>query len=70
MRESITVQEANEIKKLLNENGGKMGVSTVCRKIKSIRGKSYTSWSNFGLKIYSYQRYGRTCFAVRKGEEK
>ena len=65
MRESITVQEANEIKKLLNDNGGKMGVSTVCRKIKSIRGKSYTSWNNFGLKIYSYQRYGRTCFAVR-----
>ena len=65
MRESITVQEANEIKKLLNENGGKMGVSTVCRKIKSIRGKSYSSWSQFGLKIYSYQRYGRTWFAVR-----
>ena len=65
MRESITTQEANEIKKLLNENGGKMGVSTVCRKIKSIRGKSYSSWSNFGLKIYSYQRYSRTCFAVR-----
>ena len=64
MRESITNQEANEIKKLLNENGGKMGVSTVCRKIKSIRGKSYSSWSQFGLKIYSYQRYGRTCFAV------
>ena len=70
MRESITISEANEIKKLLSENGGKMGVSTVCRKIKSIRGKSYTSWSQFGLKIYSYQRYGRTCFAVRKGEEK
>ena len=65
MRESITIQEANEIKKLLNDNGGRMGVSTVCRKIKSIRGKSYSSWSNFGLKIYSYQRYGRTCFAVR-----
>ena len=65
MRESITAQEANEIKKLLRENGGRMGVSTVCRKIKSIRGKSYTSWGNFGLKIYSYQRYGRTCFAVR-----
>ena len=65
MRESITAQEANEIKKLLSENSGRMGVSTVCRKIKSIRGKSYTSWSNFGLKIYSYQRYGRTCFAVR-----
>lgn len=65
MRESITAQEANEIKKLLSDNGGRMGVSTVCRKIKSIRGKSYTSWSNFGLKIYSYQRYGRTCFAVR-----
>ena len=65
MRESITAQEANEIKKLLNENNGRMGVSTVCRKIKTIRGKSYTSWSNFGLKIYSYQRYGRTCFAVR-----
>ena len=70
MRESITAKEANEIKNLLNENGGRMGVSTVCRKIKSIRGKSYTSWSNFGLKIYSYQRYGRTCFAVRKGEKK
>ena len=65
MRESITVQEANEIKKLLSDNGGRMGVSTVCRKIKSIRGKSYSSWSNFGLKIYSYQRYGKTCFAVR-----
>ena len=65
MRESITIKEADEIKKLLSENGGKMGVSTVCRKIKSIRGNSYTSWSNFGLKIYSYQRYGRTCFAVR-----
>ena len=65
MRESITIQEANEIKKLLSENGGKMGVSTVCRKIKSIRGKSYSSWSQFGLKIYSYHRYGRTCFAVR-----
>ena len=65
MRESITIKEADEIKKLLSENGGRMGVSTVCRKIKSIRGKSYTSWSNFGLKIYSYQRYGRTCFAVR-----
>lgn len=25
MRESITVQEANEIKKLLGENGGKNG---------------------------------------------
>ena len=70
MRESITFKEADEIKKLLSENGGKMGVSTVCRKIKSIRGKSYSSWSNFGLKIYSYQRYGRTCFAVRKGEER
>ena len=70
MRESITVEEANEIKKLLNENGGKMGVSTVCRKIKSIKGKSYRSWSQLGLKIYSYQRYGRTCFAVRKGEER
>ena len=68
MRESITIEESNEIKKLLNENGGRMGVSTVCRKIKSIRGKSYSSWSQFGLKIYSYQRYGRTCFAVRKGE--
>lgn len=68
MRESITIKEADEIKKLLSENGGRMGVSTVCRKIKSIRGKSYSSWSNFGLKIYSYQRYGRTCFAVRKGE--
>ena len=45
MRESITISEANEIKKLLNENGGKMGVSTVCKKIKSIRGKSYSSWS-------------------------
>ena len=65
MRESITIKEADEIKKLLSENGGKMGVSTVCRKIKSIRGKSYCSWSQFGLKIYSYQRYGRTCFAVR-----
>ena len=65
MRESITIEEAKEIKKLLSENGGRMGVSTVCRKIESIRGKSYTSWSNFGLKIYSYQRYGRTCFAVR-----
>lgn len=65
MRESITIQESNEIKKLLSENGGRMGVSTVCRKIKSIRGKSYSSWSQFGLKIYSYQRYGRTCFAVR-----
>ena len=65
MRESITIKEADEIKKLLSENGGRMGVSTVCRKIKSISGKSYTSWSNFGLKIYSYQRYGRTCFAVR-----
>lgn len=70
MRESITIQESNEIKKLLSENGGRMGVSTVCRKIKSIRGKSYSSWSQFGLKIYSYQRYGRTCFAVRKGEGK
>lgn len=70
MRESITIREANEIKKLLSENGGRMGVSTVCRKIKSIRGKSYSSWSQFGLKIYSYQRYGRTCFAVRKGEGK
>lgn len=70
MRESITIKEANEIKKLLSENGGRMGVSTVCRKIKSIRGKSYSSWSQFGLKIYSYQRYGRTCFAVRKGEGK
>ena len=70
MRESITIQEANEIKKLLSENGGRMGVSTVCRKIKSIRGKSYSSWSQFGLKIYSYQRYGRTCFAVRKGQGK
>ena len=70
MRESITIQEASEIKKLLSENGGRMGVSTVCRKIKSIRGKSYSSWSQFGLKIYSYQRYGRTCFAVRKGEGK
>ena len=68
MRETITIEEANEIKKLLSENGGRMGVSTVCRKIKSIRGKSYSSWSQFGLKIYSYQRYGRTCFAVRKGE--
>ena len=65
MRESITIKEADEIKKLLSENGGRMGVSTVCRKIKSIRGKSYTSWSQFGLKIYSYQRYDRTCFAVR-----
>lgn len=65
MRESITIQESNEIKKLLSENGGRMGVSTVCRKIKSIRGKSYSSWSQFGLKIYSYQRYGKTCFAVR-----
>ena len=65
MRESITTQEANEIKKLLSDNGGRMGVSTVCRKIKSIRGKSYSSWGQFGLKIYSYQRYGRTCFAVR-----
>ena len=70
MRESITIKEANEIKKLLSENGGRMCVSTVCRKIKSIRGKSYSSWSQFGLKIYSYQRYGRTCFAVRKGEGK
>ena len=70
MRESITIQESNEIKKLLSENGGRMGVSTVCRKIKSIRGKSYSSWSQFGLKIYSYQRYGKTCFAVRKGEGK
>ena len=70
MRESITIQEANEIKKLLSENGGRMGVSTVCRKIKSISGKSYSSWSQFGLKIYSYQRYGKTCFAVRKGEGK
>ena len=70
MRESITIREANEIKKLLSENGGRMGVSTVCRKIKSIRGKSYSSWSQFGLKIYSYQRYGKTCFAVRKGEGK
>ena len=65
MRESITIKEANEIKELLSENGGRMGVSNVCRKIKSIRGKSYSSWSQFGLKIYSYQRYGRTCFAVR-----
>ena len=65
MRESITNQEANEIKKLLSENGGKMGVSTVCRKIKSIRRKSNTSWSNYGLKINSYQRYSRTCFAVK-----
>ena len=65
MRESITIQEAKKKKKILSENGGRMGVSTVCRKIKSIRGKSYSSWSNFGLKIYSYQRYGRTCFAVR-----
>ena len=65
MRESITIKEANEIKELLSENGGRMGVSTVCRKIKSIRGKSYSSWSQFGLKIYSYQRYGRTCFSVR-----
>ena len=65
MREAITKQEANEIKELLNENGGRMGVSTVCRKIKSIKGKSYSSWSQFGLKIYSYQRYVRTCFAVR-----
>ena len=70
MRVSITIQEANEIKKLLSENGGRMGVSTVCRKIKSISGKSYSSWSQFGLKIYSYQRYGKTCFAVRKGEGK
>ena len=59
MRESITIEEAKEIKKLLSDNGGRMGVSTVCRKIKSIRGKSYSSWSQFGLKIYSYQRYGR-----------
>ena len=70
MRESITFKEADEIKKSLSENGGRMGVSTVCRKIKSIRGKSYSSWSQFGLKIYSYQRYGRACFAVRKGEER
>ena len=29
MRESITIKEADEIKKLLSENGGRMGVSTV-----------------------------------------
>lgn len=64
-REAITTEEANEIKELLNEHGGSMGVSTICRKIKSIKGKSYNSWSQFGLRIYSYQRYGRKCFSVR-----
>ncbi len=64
-REAITIEEANEIKELLNEHGGSMGVSTVCRIIKSINGKSYSSWSQFGLRIYSYQRYGKKCFSVR-----
>lgn len=64
-REAISKEEANEIKTLLSENGGHMGVSTICRRIKSIKGKSYSSWSQHGLRIYSCQRYGRKCFSVR-----
>ena len=36
MREPITQEEANQIKEVITENGGRCGVSTICRKVKTV----------------------------------